>query len=76
MIELKPCPFCGCTDIYLTFRQDHWDGEKIPIVFCNHCKVSVEAEDDAPSMNYEERYKWLEDKVTKVWNRRAPYTED
>lgn len=70
MAELKPCPFCGGTAIYLTFRQDHFDGEKIPIIFCNHCKVSVEAEDDAPSVYYEERYKWLLNKVTKAWNMR------
>lgn len=72
--KLKPCPFCGCPDIYLTFRQD-WNGEEIPIIFCNKCKISVEAEDDLPSMPYVNWYKRMKDKVTKVWNMRGEQDE-
>ncbi len=70
-IHLKPCPFCGCGEgnIYLTNRTDGYAGNLVPIIFCNHCKVWVEAEDDAPYVHQDEIYNYLLNKVVSVWNR-------
>ena len=69
-MELKPCPFCGCTAIYETFREDHLTGE-CPQIFCNGCKVIVEVENDSPYFADDETIQYLRDKLIKIWNRRA-----
>ena len=71
MDELKPCPFCGSDDIYLTFRQEHWFGTKEPLIFCNSCKAEVSVEDDSPYTDIEKDYEYRREKVAEAWNRRA-----
>lgn len=39
--ELKPCPFCGCEEIYNTTRADIIVDD-IPQLFCNGCKMTFE----------------------------------
>ena len=36
MKRLKPCPFCGCKEIYI-----HEFSESIYSAFCNHCGTSA-----------------------------------
>ena len=67
MIELKPCPFCGCNAIYETRREDYLTGE-IPQIFCNGCKVIVEVENDSPYFSDVETIQYLRDKLIKIWN--------
>ena len=69
MIELKPCPFCGCSAIYETRRDDYLTGER-PQIFCNGCKVIVEVENDSPYFADDETIQYLRDKLVKIWNRR------
>lgn len=42
--NLKPCPFCGSEDIYVTFEHGYLDVSAV--VFCNTCKVSAKLEDN------------------------------
>lgn len=70
MIELKPCPFCGCNAIYEIRRADYLTGER-PQIFCNGCKVIVEVENDSPYFSDYETIQYLRDKLVKIWNRRA-----
>ena len=69
MIELKPCPFCGCSAIYEARREDYMTGER-PQIFCNGCKVIVEVENDSPYFSDDETMQYLRDKLVKIWNRR------
>jgi len=57
---LKPCPFCGCDDIYSEF----YAGEKMYKVYCNnsYCLASITSRVSAKE-------------VEEAWNRRA-YDED
>ena len=70
MIELKPCPFCGCNTIYEIRRDDYLTWER-PQIFCNGCKVIVEVENDSPYFSDDETIQYLRDKLVKIWNRRA-----
>lgn len=67
--NLKPCPFCGCPDIYVTIDRGYLDDSAV--VFCNACKVIVKVEkNDQEGFN---------DKTAKIaveaWNRRAERKE-
>ena len=68
--ELKPCPFCGSTDIYETYSQEYALGTKNPEIFCNTCKVIFSIEDDSPYMNCDDDFKYRKDKTIEAWNRR------
>ena len=70
MEELKPCPFCGCKEIYEIRRDDYMTGER-PQIFCNGCKVIVEVENDSPYFADDETIQYLRDKLVKIWNRRV-----
>ena len=70
MIELKPCPFCGCNAIYETRCDDYLIGER-PQIFCNGCKVIVEVENNSPYFSDDETIQYLRDKLVKIWNRRV-----
>ena len=63
--QLKPCPFCGCTDIYITFEHGYLDDSAI--VFCNNCKVSVKVEENDQEGFNEKTAK----RAVEAWNRRA-----
>ena len=75
MSELKPCPFCGSTDIYETYTEEY-SGTKNPEIFCNTCKVIFAIENDSPYMNCEEDFKYREAKTREAWNRRAERRTD
>ena len=70
-IELKPCPFCGSTDIYETYSQEHAYDTRRPEIFCNTCKSIFSVEDDSPYMNCDEDFKYRKEKTKEAWNRRA-----
>lgn len=63
-IELKPCPFCGSDDLYITF--DYGDNDISTVVFCNSCKVSVKVEENDQEGFNDVTVK----KAAKAWNRR------
>lgn len=64
-MKLKPCPFCGCSAIYLTFERGYLDDSAI--VFCNGCKVSVKVEsNDQEGITAETNQRAIE-----AWNRRV-----
>lgn len=71
MTKLKPCPFCGCDDVYETYRQEYSFGSKAPIIFCNICKMEFSVEDDSPYIDINEDYKYRKKKTADAWNRRA-----
>ena len=71
MDELKPCPFCGSTDIYETYSQEYAYGTRNPEIFCNTCKSIFTIEDDSPYMNCDEDFKYRKEKTKEAWNRRA-----
>ena len=75
MNELKPCPFCGSTDIYETYSEEYL-GTKNPEIFCNTCKSIFSVEDDSPYMNCDEDFKYRKEKTREAWNRRAERRTD
>ena len=75
MEKLKPCPFCGGTDIYETYSQEYALGTKNPEIFCNSCKAIFSIEDDSPYMNCEEDYAYRKQKTKEAWNRRYEPSE-
>ena len=44
MTNLLPCPFCGSSDLYVTFMKGYLDDTAV--VFCNTCKVSAVLEEN------------------------------
>lgn len=71
--QLKPCPFCGSSDLYIV---EHMIGRDAPFmcaddntvgIFCNTCKqtVTLEANED------EGRDSGTEQRAIAAWNRRA-----
>lgn len=75
-IKLKPCPFCGSTDIYETYSQEYSLGTRNPEIFCNTCKSIFSVEDDSPYMNSDEDFKYRKEKTREAWNRRAERRTD
>ena len=66
MNELKPCPFCGCTAIYVTHTH-YYDDEDTVCMFCNGCKSVVMLEsNEAEGINDKTRAEAIE-----AWNTRA-----
>lgn len=69
MSELKPCPFCGCTAIYVTHTH-YYDDEDTVCVFCNGCKSVVMLEsNEAEGINDKTRAEAIE-----AWNTRSAGT--
>ena len=64
MTELKPCPFCGAPNPYITFERGYINDSVV--VFCNICKTSVKLEEnDQEGVNTAAIQKAIE-----AWNRR------
>ncbi|WP_394357654.1 Lar family restriction alleviation protein [Morganella morganii] len=57
--ELKPCPFCGCTDITIHCPSSH--GLTLYGVACDGCGVRMKRFNETESVN--------------AWNRREAYSE-
>lgn len=70
MAELKPCPLCGCGNIYEVEREDRYIGN-YPQLFCNGCKMIFEVENDSMYLNDAKTYEYLRNKLINAWNRRA-----
>lgn len=70
-MKLKPCPFCGSTDIYETHSEEDTLGYKTPEIFCNSCKIIFSIEDDSPYTDYEADYAYRKDRTAEAWNVRA-----
>lgn len=65
--KYKPCPFCGSTDIYLTFERGYIDDSVV--MFCNNCKTSVKLEEnDQEGFTNEAAAKAVE-----AWERRTDH---
>ena len=69
MDKLKPCPFCGSTNVYETYTEEY-PGVKNPEIFCNSCKAIFSIEDDSPYIKCDEDYKYRKEKTIEAWNRR------
>ena len=64
--ELLPCPFCGCTAIYVT-HTNYYDPEDTVSIFCNGCKAHVTLEqNEAEGINEKTKAEAIE-----AWNTRA-----
>lgn len=65
MTELKPCPFCGCPDLYLVTVDQR--GNETVGIFCNNCKQTVILEaNDWEGLNDK-----TEARAIAAWNQRA-----
>ena len=65
---LKPCPFCGSTNVYITYEWGR--NNDTSVIFCDECKVSVKLEEnDGEGCNDK-----TERKAAEAWNRRADKT--
>ena len=63
IMELKPCPFCGSTDVYISFRYPLLGEGLRMLVVCNCCGCMT-----AQCRN--------EDKAVEAWNRRSDNEAD
>lgn len=69
MTDLLPCPFCGCTAIYVTHTH-YYDDEDTVCVFCNGCKAHVILEqNEAEGINEKTKAEAIA-----AWNTRAERT--
>ncbi len=67
MAELKPCPFCGGTNVKLgafSISPDCY-------VICNDCGASIEKSVAWGNMNTKEHDQKCLSVLTEAWNRRA-----
>lgn len=65
MIELKPCPFCGCDNLYIVTVEQR--GFETVGIFCNACKQTVILEENEwEGMNNKTKVKAI-----KAWNQRV-----
>ena len=62
--ELKPCPFCGSTNIVVE------DDERYPCVQCCDCNTSTDA-----SPSKEEAVKWWNHRAAPQWSTEPPTEE-
>lgn len=70
MDKLKPCPFCGGSDLFYTYEINDL-GDRIPTIFCNSCKAIFRAENDSPYYSEKETFDYLKKKNIEAWNRRV-----
>lgn len=69
--RLLSCPFCGGEAIYEIKRENEL-GTIIPQLFCNHCKMIFEIENDSPYLNDDKTHDYLKEKLYVWWNTRKP----
>jgi len=71
MSELKPCPFCGGSDLEITPRKAHDDNDReyAKAVHCRDCMTV------GP---HEVGIGWCEtdEEAVEAWNRRAPIAKE
>lgn len=68
MIELKPCPFCGCKNVYHVYNIEmEPDG-----ITCPNCHIVVRY--SRIHVQNGERYEVAMGKMAEAWNRRAGKT--
>lgn len=65
MPKLKPCPFCGCSNLYIVTVEQH--GFETVGIFCNACKQTVTIEDN----EWEGLNEKTKERAIKAWNMRA-----
>lgn len=58
--KLKPCPFCGSTDVRLAVYEDFMDGKSYS-VYCKSCHVIIGNEDRHRS----------KERMISFWNKRV-----
>lgn len=63
--KLKPCPFCGCSDIRIA------SGSNIAILHCRNCKAEMCRMIGEDFESWDEPLKMAEDYAIEAWNRRA-----
>lgn len=64
-IELKPCPFCGCSNIRIA------GGVSIAFLHCRNCKAEMCRMINEDFEFGDEPLKTAEDYAIEAWNRRA-----
>ena len=70
MEKIKPCPFCGSNNVFVTFEHGYLDDSAI--VFCNACKISVKLED-----NDQDGFNNITAKrAAEAWNKRMKRSEE
>lgn len=63
MPKLKPCPFCGSSNVYLfSHKATYW----VQCYDCLCCTTQYERHEDIPSLDYDPA-----EKAVEVWNTRA-----
>ena len=79
MAELKPCPFCGGTDIRYSLKiTGRWEIGYHASMYCNkcHCYGARTLTEKVPYRDYKgrtaiERDETIKRKAIEAWNRRA-----
>ena len=72
MSELKPCPFCGSTDLYVVQAQNEEYHSVEPEISCKKCRYTIKlkelaiAIDESPETNAD----WWDKGTAKKWNNR------
>ncbi len=66
-IKLKPCPFCGGSDLRLYTEEDYdtYDEDYQGVIECNDCNAYL------ASSNWRDNECDAKDEITAIWNKRA-----
>lgn len=77
MSELKPCPFCGSTDVFIVNMKIPDYTSVLPLppqeVICSNCGMGVVFcyANKSRKLLTEDEIKELNEKTAKLWNRRV-----
>jgi hypothetical protein len=72
--ELKPCPFCGCTDVFIRAKYNHKIGRWYVFVQCDVCSASGKTYCCQGEYEEGDDSIWNDvvvDCAVRTWNRRA-----
>ena len=61
MTELKPCPFCGSTNVEI--RRKTWNGDEYFYIHCENCEMDCRKSDWANGFD--------KSNIEEQWNRRV-----